>query len=493
MSYSYHRNYTNNHSNNNDAPDSNLIKMLDDQIRSQSTIIGEAKQKIFDQSCTITRLETELNHRNSVSQNNRTRNEYLEQQNRQQTEMINQLKATIQNISKANFEFQTENTAVKNDLKNWVQSSKSQKSTGNFTNEELIENLKYEVKCDQKEISELFREIEKLKRTNTILEEDKANQLHSLKLAYEKIQSIENKAETQNNPQKERPFENPGQSEINNLEFSDFHILEEKTPGPKDIEIGCLKRELLKIEAEFENMANQVQDWTEFKRQVELIDEGRKLGDMGALLSELKNMRNVHNSLSILTEQTDCKSVTELLSQMKVQLEKPLNLEKLEYFQGNIVNNQKNGFGVEITKDGQKYSGMFKNNLRNGFGKLETKEFEFQGEFKNGEFDSKKGFYREFTVNKSLDLWESVKYVGETKTDKPHGKGTLIFENGIKIDTQFIDGKIECGVESVMRVKEGTYLVSVLDLPDMGISIFSTPDKSHAWILNNKTGLIQKS
>ena len=485
--------YSNKYYNNNDALHSNLIKMQDEKIRSQSTIIGEQKQKIFHQACTISRLETELNQLNRVSQNSRTRNEYLEQQNKQQSEMINQLQATLQNISTANLEFQTENTAVKNDLKNWVQSSKPQKSTGNFTNEELIKNLKYEVKCDQKEISELIREIEKLTRTNTILEEDKANNLHSLKLAHEKIQLIENKTETQNNTKKELHFENQGQSEINSLEFSDFHIFEEKTICPKDIEISCLKRELLKIEAEFQNMANQVQDWTEFKRQVELIDEDRKLGDMGALLSELKKMRNVYNSLSTLTEKTDCKSVTELLILMKVRLEKPLNLEKLEYFQGNIANNQKNGFGVEITKDGQKYSGMFKNNLRNGFGKLETKEFEFQGEFKNGEFDSKKGFYREFTVNKSLNLWESVKFMGETKADKPHGKGTLIFENGIEIDTKFIDGKIECGVESVMRVKEDTYLVSVLDLPDMGISIFSTPDKSHAWILNNKSGLIQKS
>ena len=91
-------------------------------------------------------------------------------------------------------------------------------------------------------------------------------------------------------------------------------------------------------------------------------------------------------------------------------------------YEGDFVENKKHGYGIEKYPDGSKYEGEFKNNKKNGKGKyMISKGESYEGEFKDDLFDGE-GIYK----------WpsESREYKGQFKNGNMNGKGINKFKDG---------------------------------------------------------------
>ena len=83
-------------------------------------------------------------------------------------------------------------------------------------------------------------------------------------------------------------------------------------------------------------------------------------------------------------------------------------------YEGEFINNKKEGLGTITWKDGCKYQGEFKNNQMHGYGIIEFSGNNFyQGEIKNGKMEG----FGEFLWN------DKRKYIGNYKNDKRNGFG----------------------------------------------------------------------
>ena len=89
-------------------------------------------------------------------------------------------------------------------------------------------------------------------------------------------------------------------------------------------------------------------------------------------------------------------------------------------YEGDFVNNKKEGYGTMKWKDGYIYQGEFKNNQMNGYGIIQYPGNNYyQGEVKNGRME---GFGEFFWKN-------DKKYIGHYKNDQRAGFGILIVKN----------------------------------------------------------------
>jgi len=126
-------------------------------------------------------------------------------------------------------------------------------------------------------------------------------------------------------------------------------------------------------------------------------------------------------------------------------------------FSNCIKGNCKNGKGVFITAEGDRYEGIFKNNklegegrwkskfgdfyrgsfkrgIVNGRGKLTLTNGDFYiGEFKNGKFNGK-GKY---------GFKNGDSYIGQWKRGKMNGEGIYYFKDGRQREGEFVDGKLK--------------------------------------------------
>ena len=97
----------------------------------------------------------------------------------------------------------------------------------------------------------------------------------------------------------------------------------------------------------------------------------------------------------------------------------------------NINNYKKEGFGILIDEEGNKYTGNFIDDKMNGKGRLFNKEGDyFEGEFVNGEI--KKG---------KLILKNGYYLEGEFKNGKLNGKGIEKLNNTYSYEGNFLNGK----------------------------------------------------
>ena len=93
-------------------------------------------------------------------------------------------------------------------------------------------------------------------------------------------------------------------------------------------------------------------------------------------------------------------------------------------YEGEWVNNQRNGQGTQLFKNGDRYEGAWSNNKFHGKGTLTEKNGDYYtGEFKHNKEDGL-GYF----------VWISggkfSKYVGEWKNGKMHGHGKIHYRNG---------------------------------------------------------------
>lgn len=101
-------------------------------------------------------------------------------------------------------------------------------------------------------------------------------------------------------------------------------------------------------------------------------------------------------------------------------------------YQGDWLNNQRHGQGVETWSDGRVYSGDFTQDQKEGYGELTLPDgTTYSGSFKKGVFD---GFG---SLNKS----KAYQYTGNFINGMRQGLGKIIYANGDYYDGQFFKGK----------------------------------------------------
>lgn len=489
MSYHYNRTYTTSSTPGRD-PQQVYTAALEEQINSQNETISKQNQKITRQSSEIMNLQSEVdfykNNMNSNSTQLKIHIQRLENLNNEKVDQINRLIQNEQNLKKINYDLQTEKISLQNKISNLIQNANNQKYNA-IPSDELIDNLKYELKCDQKEIADLKVEAES--NRNTIFNFEK--EIYQVK---SKLQD----SQTENAQLKEKlaRFDTKGKLPEENKRMSkndigEFYIREEKTYGSKELEILALKDEIKYLVSEKMDLQLDRESFEELlkKQGISVGDDFRE--NLKKFSDEIEKGSLKNNKLLKINQEKEIlgenlkmsNSIGNTLSEQDQTL----------YFQGTIVKNRKNGQGVELKENGEHYAGMFQNDFRHGFGKLVTKDFEFIGEFKEDTFDKEKGLFRRIAVIKEIQYLQNVRFEGETLDDIPNGLGTLYFEHGLEFCGKFKSGKIDVAEIGSFKSNGDVLPVSVVNLPDLNIVIFSMKDKGLTWVLNEKTGTIQKS
>lgn len=98
-------------------------------------------------------------------------------------------------------------------------------------------------------------------------------------------------------------------------------------------------------------------------------------------------------------------------------------------YYGDVKDNEMNGYGVMIQKNGIRYAGGWKNGKYHGFGKIlfTDKDIYFEGEFYNGE---RRGQGTMFSGGKLDGVCTTFFYTGNYKNNVYHGKGRMLMSNG---------------------------------------------------------------
>ena len=127
-------------------------------------------------------------------------------------------------------------------------------------------------------------------------------------------------------------------------------------------------------------------------------------------------------------------------------------------YKGQWLDDQRQGFGTEVTPDGTKYEGEWANNKRHGRGTFfvkKGKKFirQYVGDWANGNMEGFGVYYYpngeiyrgDWFLNKRsgngrLELPNGDYYVGEWKGDRQHGFGTFFVSNGNMYEGLGMDG-----------------------------------------------------
>lgn len=116
---------------------------------------------------------------------------------------------------------------------------------------------------------------------------------------------------------------------------------------------------------------------------------------------------------------------------------------------------KKNGYGKVTLEDGSVYEGNFENGVFSGFGKMHTDDYDYSGEWKNGErnghgiLTSKYGltYDGEWRDDEKSGLGTMIivgyySYRGMWEYDMPNGYGVYVAKDGLAYEGNFKDGII---------------------------------------------------
>lgn len=103
-----------------------------------------------------------------------------------------------------------------------------------------------------------------------------------------------------------------------------------------------------------------------------------------------------------------------------------------DYYEGEFINNRRDGQGIFVYKNGTKYEGMFKTNRQHGYGKLTQLDGEvYIGQWTEGRIN---GHGVRYHLN-------GDKYSGQYINNVRSGMGNYVFANGDYYDGMWINGK----------------------------------------------------
>ncbi len=158
-------------------------------------------------------------------------------------------------------------------------------------------------------------------------------------------------------------------------------------------------------------------------------------------------------------------------------------------YEGQFVNNKKEGKGSLVYSDSSKYNGQFKNDLKNGFGIYkENNGWRTEGNYIN---DSLNGFA------KNYDSTNFLIFEGNYKGDFWNGKGTLYDKSGVRIDGMFYGDKLNGeyvftlvdGTKKTVTFKDNEVVENKVDLSSAYKTIFESEwtgySKSRADMMEN--------
>lgn len=101
------------------------------------------------------------------------------------------------------------------------------------------------------------------------------------------------------------------------------------------------------------------------------------------------------------------------------------------YYEGEIKDGMRHGYGYCKWNNGDEYIGDWKNDTMDGYGEYYSANGDvYKGDFKNGMFDGRG----------TCTFANGDKYEGEWKNDKINGKGTYIWANGDKYEGEWKNG-----------------------------------------------------
>ena len=144
-------------------------------------------------------------------------------------------------------------------------------------------------------------------------------------------------------------------------------------------------------------------------------------------------------------------------------------------------NGEKEGFGIFIDKEGNKYTGGWKDDKFNGYGRLVSKNGDYyEGEWLNGVIEGNGKFY-----NKK----EEYTYIGNFKNNKFDGKGKIAYNNKIVYEGHFENGYKEG--KGKLMFEDGSYYEGQFENNNYFEGKFKFKDGRHyngEWDNNNMEG-----
>ena len=139
-----------------------------------------------------------------------------------------------------------------------------------------------------------------------------------------------------------------------------------------------------------------------------------------------QHLENLNKKYTLLEKEIKQKSdkiklkVEEMRNRLKNIHQTKITSEQGSFY-GEIKNNKRNGLGIGVTKNGEKYEGEYFNNLCDGIGIYYSDKFNHMGEFKNGKANG-------FGIRKYKD---GNLYEGEWLNDDGTGIGIITYEDGV--------------------------------------------------------------
>ena len=174
------------------------------------------------------------------------------------------------------------------------------------------------------------------------------------------------------------------------------------------------------------NEYNELSDINEIKNKI----KGSFSFEKDILIKEVKEIQKL---LEVKNEDIDQK------------IKKLLNLKRIKYdvkiynddifkgkYEGEFVNDKREGKGIFYWENGEKYTGEWKNDIREGKGiQFYNNGQNYDGEWKNDKREGRGILY----YNNRIDEYDN--YDGEWQNDKSEGKGILYYNNGDKYDGEW--------------------------------------------------------
>ena len=165
-----------------------------------------------------------------------------------------------------------------------------------------------------------------------------------------------------------------------------------------------------------------------FEDIIETIDNTNITDKMKSILDLMNKV--VYENKKILEKISNTNNTNEIINKEdsnegKDILNKDINRKKIEYldgkYEGQILNNKREGRGIFYFNDGDKYEGEWKNDFRHGKGIFYYNEGDrYEGDFKNNKRDGRGIYYYK----------NGDRYEGEYKNHKKDGQGVMYYKNG---------------------------------------------------------------
>ncbi|XP_039629813.1 radial spoke head 10 homolog B isoform X4 [Polypterus senegalus] len=160
------------------------------------------------------------------------------------------------------------------------------------------------------------------------------------------------------------------------------------------------------------------------------------------------------------------------------------NREKTSWYQGDWVNNIKEGWGTRRYQSGSIYEGQWQNNVRHGEGTMKwlATHDQYSGQWDNG-IQHGQGTHMWFLVRTPDSLYPMRNaYVGEFVQGLRHGFGKFYYANGTLYDGEWRYNKKHGQGKFVFkngRLFEGEFVEDrMLEFPNFSIDGINTPDIS---------------